>query len=316
MEPEDAPSPAEQLAAVQRRQFGSFAWRQSRACGVPDGTVGARLAAGRYRQLLPGVLAEAATPDSWELRAMAAVLAVGGDAVLARGSAARVHGLRAGKEEPLAILVRTRTFRGLDGIRVHRTRVLEADDVTMVGPLPATCVARTICDLAGSLAGEELRTAVADAIRRRWTDARQLRVMASRLGRFRGRRQLMALLDELHPLDRDCRSELETRFLRLMVGAGVPPTAMNHPVTDASGRRRVLDAVWLPQRLPVELDSRLAHGTLLDWHDDLRRENDVVLTGWRSFLRFSWDDVVNRPSRVVSTVREALAAADADRVSC
>ena len=316
MADDDQPSPDEQLAAVSRRQHAVFSWDQARACGVSDGTLGSRLQAGRYRKVLSGVLAEAAAPDSWEARAMAAVLAVGGDAVLARGSAARVHGLRAGGDEPIAVLVGTRTFTGLAEVRIHRTRVLEADDVTRVGAFPTTCVARTICDLAAGLGPDALRRAVAEAIRRGWTDARQLRVMVSRLGRFRGKRLLVALLDELHPLDRDCRSELETRFLRLMVGAGIPPTAMNHPVTDAAGRRRVLDAVWLPQRLPVELDSRLAHGTLLDWHDDLRRENDVVLTGWRSFLRFSWDDVVNHGARVVQTVRDALAAADADRVCC
>lgn len=314
MDTDATPPPDARLAAIARRQFGAFSWGQSRACGVPDGTIGARLAAGRYRQLLTGVLAESATPDSWEARAMAALLAVGGDATLARGSAARLHGLSLGSGAPVAVLVRTRTFRGLDDIRIHRTRVLEADDVTTLGPLTVTTVARTLCDLAGHASDDDLRKAVAMAVRRRWTDATQLRVMARRLGRFRGRRRLMALLDELHPLDGDCRSELETRFLRLMVGARLPPTAMNHPVVDARGRRRVLDAAYLPQRVPVELDSRLAHGTLLDWHDDLRRENDVVLTGWRSFLRFSWDDVVHQPDRVVGSVRQALEAADADRV--
>ena len=82
---------------------------------------------------------------------------------------------------------------------------------------------------------------------------------------------------------------------------------MNLVVRDVDGGRRRVDAVWLPQRLPVELDSRQTHGTLLDWHDDLRRENAITLAGrWRPFLRFSWDDVVRRPAAVVDAVRRAL----------
>ena len=300
-----------------RRQFGVFTWAQARAAGLHDTTIQQRITRGRYRRMLPGVLAEAGAPDTWEARAMAALLAVGGEAVLCRATAARVLGLDAPRADPIAVLVRTRTFTGLGQVAVHRTSHLDEElDVMAVGPLRTTTAARTIADMAATLAPNELRRMVSQAVRANATDATELRATSARLGRFRGKRALRALVDELHPLDRDCRSELETRFLKLMVAAGLPPTAMNHPVTDATGRRRVLDAVWLPQRLPVELDSRSAHGTLLDWHDDLRRENDVVLTGWRSFLRFSWDDVVNRPAQVVAAVRAALAAADADRLCC
>lgn len=306
-------TPDEKLAKLCRRQFGVFTWAQARAAGLHDSTIQQRIVRGRYRRLLPGVLAEAGAPDTWEARALAALLAVGGEAVLCRASAARVLDLDVPRAATIAILVRTRTFTGLGELAVHRTRRLdEAEDVATVGPLRTTTPARTIADLAGTLEGDGLRRLVSQAVRTKATGATELRATASRLGRFRGKQALGALIDELHPLDRDCRSELETRFLRLMVGAGLPPTAMNHAVTDANGQRRVLDAVWLPQRLPVELDSRSSHGTLLDWHDDLRRENGVVLTGWRSFLRFSWEDVVTRPHQVVAAVRDALAAAEAE----
>ena len=308
------PSPDQKLAAVCRRQFGVFTWAQAREVGLHDTTIDQRMVSGRYRRRFPGVLAEAGAPDTWDARAMAALLAVGGEAALARASAARVLGLDIRDDGPIAVLVRCRTFTGLEGLRVHRTRVLTPDDVTTVGPLRTTTVPRTIADVAATLDAAGLRSLVARSVRRGDCDATELRTMAARLGRFRGKRALGRLLDELHPLEHDCRSELESRFLRLMLGAGLPPTAMNHPVVDASGRRRVLDAVYLPQRLPIELDSRLAHGSLLDWHDDLRRENAVVLAGWRSFLRFSWDDVVHRPDEVVHAVRLALEAADRERV--
>ncbi len=311
----DAPDPPETpdlaLAALCRQQHSVFTWKQARDCGVRHGTIASRLEAGRYRSMLPGVLAEAGAPDTWEARAMAAQLAVGGDAALARATAARVLGLDVPdtiEDDRMHLLVRSRTFEGLPDLAVHRTRRLPDDHVTTVGPLRTTTTTRTICDLAGQLGPVALRRTVADAVRRHASSARDLRCMAHDLGRVRGKRQLLSLVDELSPLDADCRSELETRFLHVMRDGGLPPTAMNHPVTDASGRRRLIDAVYLPQRLPIELDSRRSHGTLLDWHDDLRRENDIVLVGWRAFLRFSWADVTQRPGAVVDTVRRALAA--------
>lgn len=303
------------IAALSRRQFGVFTWAQARAAGMHDSTVARRVASGRYHRLLPGVLREACVPDSWEARALAALLAVGGEAVLARGSAARVLGLELPTSGPLAVLVRTRCFDALPEVRVHRTRVLEDVDVTTVGALATTTATRTLADLAGTVPPMALRRLVAAAVRSGTTDATALRTTIARLGRFRGKRALVSLVDELHPLERQCRSELESRWLRLVTSSGLAPTAMNHPVVDVTGRRRLLDAAYLPQRVPVELDSRLAHGSRLDVHDDLRRENAVVLTGWRSFLRFTWHDVVHRPDAVVATVRAALAAADADRAS-
>lgn len=303
------------LAATSRRQFGAFSRTQATDAGVPRTTLDSRLVSGRYRRLLPGVLAEAATPDSWEARAMAALLYVGGESALARFSAARVHGLDVARpgDDRIAVVVQSRTFPDTPAIRVHRTRRLDADDVVQVGPLSATSVTRTLCDLAGSLDPGALRRGVASAVRAGGTDATTLRLDMARLGRFRGRVALTRLVDELSPLDRDCRSALETAFLRLMRGTGLPPTAMNVPVIDIDGRRRVLDAVYLPERVPIELDSRRHHGTLLDWHDDLRRENAVVLTGYRDFLRFSWQDVTEHPGEVVARVQSAL---DRARVEC
>jgi hypothetical protein len=207
------------------------------------------------------------------------------------------------------LLVRDRTFEALPGVTVHRTRNFEEADVRLVGPLRVTSPARTIADLAGDCGPTALRRTVADAVRRELTTATDLREMCRRLGRIRGKRELLALVDELSPLEASCRTELESQFLRAMTRAGLPPTAMNHPVVDAFGRRRFLDAAYLPEMVPVELDSKLSHGTLLDWHDDLRRENAIVLRGWRDFLRFSWDDVINHTDLMVKTVRRALEAA-------
>lgn len=90
---------------------------------------------------------------------------------------------------------------------------------------------------------------------------------------------------------------------------------MNHPVRDLRGRRRYLDAAYLPERLPVELDGQLFHGTALERHDDRWRDNALVLAGWRQPLRYSWWDLNNEPGRVVEEIKMGLRAARRDKDS-
>jgi hypothetical protein len=300
------------LAALCRRRYGVFTRQEASSCGVSPSTVTYRLQSGRYRRLWPGVLVEAGAPDSREARWLAAVLAIGGDAVLARQTAASIHGLEHGlPTDRIHALVRTRSFPQLVGVEVHRTRYLDTRDVTTVRLLPVTTPTRTICDLAGQMPASDLRRVVSAAVRRGLTSAASLRQASTRLGRFRGKRALERVVDELSPLEAASRAESESLFLRITTREGIPPTALNHRVRDAFGEVRHLDAVYLPERIPVELDSRSFHGTLLDWHDDMRRENAVVLTGWRDFLRFNYTDLRDRPSEVVEVIRRALHAARA-----
>lgn len=300
------------LGAIQRRQHGAFTRQQAISAGVSAKAVDGRVRHGRYRVLLPGVMAEQGVPDSWELRAMSAILWAGGEALLARGTAAKALGLPVPAEATrrIHLLVRNRTFVTPSGIVVHRTRSLPATDRTSVGPLWATTATRTVCDLAGHLGSTDLRQLVSAAVRNGSTDAVAMRTALRRLGRIRGAVQLRHLVDELSPLDAQCDSALETVYLRMARRYGIEPTAMNHPVRDGSGRRRYLDAVYLPEHVWVELDSERFHGTLLDRNDDTLRTISIERVGeWADPLRFTWQDVTQRPAVVADQVRAALADA-------
>src|SRR5690606_19953688 len=93
------------------------------------------------------------------------------------------------------------------------------------------------------------------------------------------------------------------------------PTAMNHPVQDANGQLRYLDAVWLPEQLAVELDSAAFHRLATDQVDDRERGNAVLLAGWHGPLRFTWWDVTERAKQVVSTIHAGLRVARAANAS-
>lgn len=303
------------MAALARRQFGVFSRAQALELGLASSTLAQWLDTGRFRRLMPGVCVGAEVPDSWQVRAMAALLAVGGQVVLARQSAARLHALDLppGLDAGLALLVHQRTFPTLpDDIHVHRTRRLPDDHVRRVGVFPVTSPARTLCDLAGVVGPTALRRSVAHAVRNDLADALELRTVVGGMGRVRGKRTLLRVCDELSPLEEDCWSELESFFLRVATQAGISPTAMNHPVVDATGRQRYIDAVWLPHMVGVELDSKRAHGSPIDQNDDEIREADIVATGWRPFLHVTWRDLVDRPGQVVQAIRDEIRAAEAD----
>jgi hypothetical protein len=308
-------SPASQradaaLIARSRRQHGIFTIAQAIECGVPKVTIYRRAARGRYEPLWPGVFRVSGVPDTKEGRQLAVLLRYGGDATLARATAADVHGLEHRlPADGMHLLVRDRRFAAHPEIHVHRSLHLSGADVTEVGALRVTSVTWTLTDLAGLVEPGRLRKLVSAGVRSGRTDAARLRELLRRRGRFVGRAMLRRIVDELSPLERVTRSELESLFLLVTSRAGVPPSAMNHPVRDTNGERRELDAVYLPERLPVELDSRAFHGTLLDWNDDLRRENAVKLVGWRDPLRFTYADLRDRPDEVVEVLRAALARA-------
>ncbi len=290
-----------------QRQAGVFTLVQARRCGVPDDVVQRRCERGWYVREHLGVYRDLAIPEGDRSRRFSALLAVGRGSVLSRETAGAVHGLGSTPPSPVVHLVlRCTCPHGRPGVMVHRSLTLREHHHELVAGQRVTTCARTIGDLAGICGPVRLRRVVAEAVRRRLTDPDELRLVMQDMGRFRGKVRLREVVDELSPLERVTRSALESEFLAVTTAAGLAPTAMNHPVLDATGRRRVIDAVYLPPGLPIELDSQLAHGSLLDWHDDLRRENDLALRGWLPFLRFNWFDVTRRGHLVVTRIRAAL----------
>lgn len=300
--------PDVELKLLARRQGGVFTLSQARSCGVGEDLVLRRHRRGWYVREAPGTYRDVGVAAGDRARRFVALLSVGRGSVLARETAGVVHGLGSTPPSDAVHLVLDCTCPHVrSGAVVHRSLTLRDRHVTTVGGYPVTTCARTIGDLASVSGPTRLRRLVAEAVRTHRTDAEKLRRVMGEMGRFRGKVRLREVVDELSPMEDVTRSALESEFLALVTGAGIPPTAVNHAVVDANGRRRFIDAVYLPPGLPIELDSQLAHGSLLDWHDDTRRENAIVLRGWLPFLRYNWFDVTRRGHLVVAQIADVLA---------
>ncbi|MDP9453493.1 MAG: DUF559 domain-containing protein [Actinomycetota bacterium] len=101
-------------------------------------------------------------------------------------------------------------------------------------------------------------------------------------------------------------SDLETQFLQCLRAAGVREPVRQHRLRLTDGTMVRLDDAYPEELLFVELDGWASHGGRTAFRQDRRRQNQVVLLGWRP-LRFTWTDVVEKPERVAAEVAQALA---------
>jgi hypothetical protein len=189
---------------------------------------------------------------------------------------------------------------------IHVSRSLPTEHLARRERFPVTNVARTIADLAAMLPPPRLEVVIDDALAaRRTTLASLLAMAAARSGPGqRGSATLRGLIDARRGIWVAPASELERRARRLWVDAGLPEPAYEVDVGDDAWIGRV-DCLWREQRVIVELDGRRFHGGSTARDADRRRDNQLHASGW-VVLRFTWDDIVERPDEVVALVRSAL----------
>lgn len=301
-------STAATLLTMAHAAHGVVGRQEALAAGVSSKAIDDHRRRGLIVRVYPGVYAPPGLRLNPAGRARAAVLFIGGDAVASRATAAELLGL-----EPIDDDGKVHVSNGVRSgvlpreIVLHRSRRFPPTHLSSWQGIPVTTVERTICDLAQTIRQLwRIRKLVGHAVRTGLCTPESLRTTVNELPGFRGRRNLLIVLDELSPLAAHSRSALETLFLEVVTEAGLPPSAMNYPVIDAHGRKRVLDAVYLEARLPIELDSVAYHGLRPDQHDDIARTNALVLAGWQTPLRFTWWDLTQEPWRVVREIRLAL----------
>jgi hypothetical protein len=92
-------------------------------------------------------------------------------------------------------------------------------------------------------------------------------------------RLLVARLPGYDPGD----SDLELRFVRALVHAGLPRPIQQLAI-QVAGRRYRLDLAYPEQRLALEIDGFAFHSRRSSFDRDRRRANDIVLAGWTLLL--------------------------------
>jgi hypothetical protein len=197
---------------------------------------------------------------------------------------------------------RNRSRIVVPGWEVHRSD-LAGSEVEVVDDLRVASGPRTVADLCRVLPTAHAVVAADSALRQGLCGVAELGLERA-FGRGCDRLRRVGRL-----VDPRSGSVLESLLRVLLVTAGLPRPVSQYVIRDSGGAfvGRV-DFCWPAARLVVEADGYAFHSDRAAYRHDRRRLNELERLGWRT-LRFSWEDVVDRPEQVVALVGECLAAA-------
>jgi very-short-patch-repair endonuclease len=288
------------IAVLAGRQHGVVGRGQLAALGLGRRAIGHRLESGRLLPMHRGVYAVGHHKVSYKGWYMAAVLAVGADAVLSHRSAADLWGIRRTSRRRVDVSVE-RHLPSRPEIEIFWTP-LPADETTVIEGIPVTTVPRTLLDLAAVVDRQQLERALEQAEAQRLTDPVSLDELLQRYPGRRGSRKLAKA--RARGARGITRSKLEERFQALLDEAVLPRPELNAPI-ELNGRQFEADCVWRKQRLIVELDGRAWHDTRQAFERDRERDRLLQAAGWR-VVRITWRQLRDDPQAVARDLRRLL----------
>ncbi len=271
---------------------------------VAAGAVTAKqLKSGLYRRLLRGVYADPGIAIEHQLVARGAALLMPADAVLGGRSAACWYGAPfAGVKDPVTVVVPPgSSWRGPQGVRVHRSEVAEHEVTTVDDDaIRLTSPLRTAWDLATL---ESVPTAVAaldGMVRTGRLDVESLRrTLVDSRGRWRATR-----VGKVLPLvDGRSESPPESWVRVACIRAGLPTPVPQFVVLEAGRFLGRVDLAWPQHRLIVEYEGAYHFDELQVRRDDRRYER-LVAAGWR-IIRLSAADLRDLDA-VIQRIRRAI----------
>jgi very-short-patch-repair endonuclease/phosphoribosylcarboxyaminoimidazole (NCAIR) mutase len=279
-------------AQLASRSHGIVTRAELLAAGVTARQITRRRQRGYLITEFPGVYRVGHRAPSLEARYLAAVKACGEGAVLSGPAAAHLYGL-VKRSAPIPHVSAPRKRR-VRGVVTKRSRELEC---TLHRGIPITTVARTLVDLASSLALSDLTLACHEAGVKYKTTPRQVEAVLARHPTARGARDLRLVTAGRAPV---AQSVLERRFLALLRAHALPLPVTNKP----AGTFRV-DCRWPEYRLTVELDSYRFHNSRYSWEQDRRRERGACARG-DDFRRYTYGDVQENPEPMLHELSACL----------
>jgi predicted transcriptional regulator of viral defense system len=239
------------LAELAEGQFGVVSLAQLRGLGLGARAVQQRASTGRLRRLHRGVYAVGHRVLRPEGRRLAAVFACGEGAVLSHRGAAAHWGLLTSAAARIDVTAPASRV-GLPGIRLHRSRSLDARDTDTHEGIPITSVPRTLLDLAATIRGDRLERALAQAQRLQLYDHRAITDVIARSNGHRGTGVLTKATSREDP--KWTRNDYEAWFLTLVREAGLPEPLVNFSLAAPDHPRLDPDFCWPTHRLIVETD--------------------------------------------------------------
>ncbi len=295
-----------------RDHFSVISLDEAFALGATKEIIRYKVDSGEWERLHRGVYRDTAAPQTPEQALRAAWLALQGAGVVSHASAGWLWRLLPESPARPELSIQTSNGRRLHGVTLHRFADLDwAQAVTRAGIL-VTNPLRTIVDMAGSptLSPTDLTDAIDVALSKRLVTVAGLTAELDRLAR-RGRPGVGKL--RWHLVDRGFigapePSVLESKMGRIIIAAHLPLPVVEYKVGEDGEYR--LDFAWPAILLAVEVDGYIFHFTPAQLQRDHTRRNQLQRAGW-TVLVYTWKDVCNEPSRMVSEISATYRALSA-----
>jgi hypothetical protein len=261
-----------------------------------------QLARPAWRRLLPDIYVHRDVVMDHTAWCKAAGLLLPEGGAISGGSAAFLYGADVlSLDAPVHVSVpRDTRITGHPRLRARRTR-LDPGDVRKMGWVPVTTPVRTAFDLARHPDLTEAVVGLDALLHRRVVTREAIRAYLDAHRDWPGVRQARNALALARPL---AESPMETRLRMLLVLRGFPCPTLQHEVYHRGVFVARLDLAYVGARLAIEYDGDHHRGRVT-FRQDVVRLNALRAAGW-TVLRFTADDVLRHPERVVAQVIAVL----------
>lgn len=292
------------MLALVRAQSGVVRREQLAALGVSPRTLSRRIADGLWEPRGKRALVFAGTAPGLLTDSLVAAHALHPRGVLTGFSALAVQGELEGdpwaavRSDPRPWVLYPHHNRLL----VRTIREVPGRGSVALG-VPVAGHDRALVDLARFLPLEEARRLVMRAAQVHGSASTMaLLERAADLPRgYSGAPRVAALISDLGT---GAHSDAENLLISLLVQAGITGYVVNMPVRLGNVAVRI-DVAFPRARVAIEVDGRAFHSSPQRFQFDRTRQNRLVTAGWR-VLRFTWEDLTQRPDMVLRRIVELL----------
>ncbi len=224
--------------------------------------------------------------------------------VLSHWSVLHLHGLIEHPPESEHVTIEGTGSRPYVGVRVHRGRTLQAEDVEFVAGLPVTTPARTILDSALGASVRQVQRLIREAEYRELLGFGALEAVIRR-NPFHPATPIVRKADPQTAEARLLHTPIEDRMAQVIAGLTIDQPESQLVVVGRSGLSYRADFAWPASRLIVEADGRSSHDRSTSFQSDRGRDADLAAAGWLT-LRFT-SLQLDQPERVAATIVATVA---------
>jgi very-short-patch-repair endonuclease len=250
-----------------------------------------------------GVFRTAGAVESELQRLSVAVLSAGSTARASHASAAWLWGF--GPVPDVFDVTSRPNVQLRDGaFRHHRSRI-DAVSTVRTG-IVCSSPLQTLGELGGVARERNVEACLDDFVRRKLASVSAVvgwRTERGGHGR-RGFGVLGAVLERRLVDGHMTDSQLEALFARLVAGSSVDGFEMHRRIRTGN-QFVVVDFCHVEARVVIELDGFAFHGNEVAFQRDRQRDANLTADGW-TVLRFTWRDVVDRPTIVLDQIRRTI----------